>query len=146
MKYSKLVEAALNEVREMSKKSGDAITSSGLAQTQMKLLLTDAHQEHFGVMFLNTRHELIKDEIMFNGTIDCASVYPRMIVKRALDLGASAIILGHNHPSGDPRPSKADIEITNKIMAGCNLMDIKVLDHIIVGSIYCTSMSSEELM
>lgn len=91
-------------------------------------------QEAFAVCFLDSQHGLIKFEIMFTGTIDGASVYPRMVVKRALELNAAAVILTHNHPSGESTPSNADKMITERLEKGLALVDIKVLDHIIVGS------------
>jgi DNA repair protein RadC len=146
MKYSKVVEAALNEIREMHKKNGASICSNTSATVQIRLLVSDVHQEHFGVLFLNSQHELIEDEVMFHGGIDSASVYPRAIVKRALDLGAAAIIVGHNHPSGNPEPSRADINITKKIQNACGLFDIRLLDHIVIGCNGSVSMSSQGLM
>jgi DNA repair protein RadC len=146
MKYSKVVLAALNEIREMQKKDGTSISCSNTSITQMKLLVSDIHQEHFGILFLDTQNRLIEDEVMFHGTIDSASVYPRIIVKRALDLGANAIIVGHNHPSGNPEPSTADISITKKIKNACKLFEIRLLDHIIVGCDESTSLSSRGLM
>ena len=93
-----------------------------------------AHEkrEHFRVLFLNRKNQLMADEVQQTGTVDQAAVYPREIVKRALDLGASAVILVHNHPSGDPTPSKADIEMTNEIIRAAATMDILVHDHLII--------------
>lgn len=88
--------------------------------------------EEFRVLFLNNRHALIADEIMQRGTINHTPVYPREIVKRALELGAAAVILLHNHPSGDPTPSKADIEITVKIVEATATVGISVHDHVII--------------
>lgn len=95
---------------------------------------TMAHEtkEHFRVLFLNRKNHLIADEIQNSGTVDQAPVYPREIVKRALDLGATAMILMHNHPSGDPKPSQADIDITKAIIQAATPMEIIVHDHIIV--------------
>lgn len=104
---------------------------------QVKLFLTlklaELEYEVFSVMFLDNRHRLIKYEQMFRGTIDGASVYPREIVKRALELNSNAIIISHNHPSGNPVPSMADEAITNRIKEACNLLEIRLLDHIVVG-------------
>jgi DNA repair protein RadC len=145
MQYSKTIMAALTEIREMHKVPGVSVCNNTTAKIQMKLLVSDTHQEHFGVLFLNNQHELILDEVMFHGTIDQASVYPRVIIKRALDLGAAAIIIGHNHPSGNPEPSVADIAITKKIKNACGFFDIKLLDHIVVGHNESVSMSSQNL-
>jgi DNA repair protein RadC len=89
--------------------------------------------EQFHVLFLDSKNRLILDEIQQKGTIDQAPVFPREIIKRCLELGSCHIILAHNHPSGDPTPSKADIELTNKITQAAQTMDIDVHDHIIIG-------------
>ncbi len=88
--------------------------------------------EEFRVLFLNHRHALIADEVMQRGTINHTPVYPREIVKRALELSASAIILLHNHPSGDATPSKADIDITKKIIEAASTVGVAVHDHVII--------------
>lgn len=88
--------------------------------------------EEFHVLFLNHRHALIADEVMQRGTVNHTPVYPREIVKRALELSAAAVILLHNHPSGDPTPSKADIEVTQKIIAATGAVGITVHDHVII--------------
>lgn len=95
---------------------------------------TMAHEkkEHFRVLFLNKKNELIADEIQQSGTVDHTPVYPREIMKRALELSATAIILCHNHPSGDPTPSRMDIEMTQQIIAAGEPFQIKIHDHIIV--------------
>ncbi len=95
---------------------------------------TMAHEkkEHFRVLFLNKKNELIADEIQQSGTVDHTPVYPREIMKRALELSATAIILCHNHPSGDPTPSRMDIDMTQQIIAAGEPFQIKIHDHIIV--------------
>ncbi|MFZ4125721.1 MAG: RadC family protein [Rickettsiales bacterium] len=88
--------------------------------------------EQFRVLFLNNRHALITDEVLQQGTVNHTPVYPREIIKRALELHASAIILLHNHPSGDPNPSKADIDITKKIAEAAQTVGVAVHDHVII--------------
>jgi DNA repair protein RadC len=88
--------------------------------------------EEFHVLFLNHKHMLIADELMQRGTVNHANVYPREIIKRALELSASAIILLHNHPSGDLTPSKGDIEVTQKIVEAARAVGIAVHDHVII--------------
>ncbi|MGB0749671.1 MAG: RadC family protein [Magnetospiraceae bacterium] len=88
--------------------------------------------EQFRILFLNRRNELIADEVQQTGTVDHTPVYPREVIKRALELGATALILVHNHPSGDPEPSKDDIEITREVIDAGEKMDIVVHDHVIV--------------
>ena len=90
-------------------------------------------REEFRVLFLDRKNTLIADEVQSAGTIDHTPVYPREIVKRALDLGASAMILVHNHPSGDPTPSRSDIAMTHEIAAAAKPLRIAVHDHVIVG-------------
>lgn len=89
--------------------------------------------EQFRILFLDKRNQLIADELQQKGTVDHTPVYPREVVKRALELSATAIILVHNHPSGDPTPSRADIEMTKEIMEVSRTLGIAVHDHIIVG-------------
>ncbi len=95
---------------------------------------TMAHEqkEHFRVLFLNKKNRLIADEIQQSGTVDHTPAYPREIIKRALEVGATAIILCHNHPSGDPTPSQADVDMTHAIMAAGTPFNISIHDHIIV--------------
>ena len=108
--------------------------------------LREEQSEVFGVMFLDTRHRMIAFEKMFRGTIDQSAVYPREVVKRALELNASAIILTHNHPSGDAEPSASDISLTERIVMACGLVEIRVLDHIVVGDAKPVSLAERDLM
>lgn len=94
--------------------------------------LADLGHEVFSCLFLDTRHRMIRYEALFRGTIDGAAVYPREIVKLALGCDAAAVILGHNHPSGDCEPSEADRSITVKIARALALVDIRLLDHLVV--------------
>jgi DNA repair protein RadC len=89
--------------------------------------------EEFRVLFLDRKNVLIADEVQSRGTVDHAPVYPREIVKRALQLEASSLILVHNHPSGDPSPSRADIEMTREIVAAAKALKIAVHDHLVIG-------------
>lgn len=95
-----------------------------------------AHEtkEQFRLLFLDRRNHLIDEEVQQRGTVDHTPVYPREVVKRALEVGAGAIVLAHNHPSGDVTPSKADIEMTRAIVEACKPLEIVVHDHIIIGS------------
>lgn len=95
--------------------------------------MADEKTELFRIMFLDKKNILIADEVQQRGTIDHTPVYPREVVKRALELGAAAIILVHNHPSGDPTPSTADIEMTNQVIKAAKALGIRVHDHIVVG-------------
>ncbi len=93
----------------------------------------DFDQEVFSVVFLNTKHRVLKIEELFRGTIDAASVYPREVVKRALALSSSALVAVHNHPSGNPEPSREDQRLTHELREACKLIDIVLLDHIVIG-------------
>ena len=90
-------------------------------------------KEAFRVLFLDRKNLLIADEVQQEGTVDHTPVYPREVIKRALELSASSIVLVHNHPSGDPTPSRADIEMTNRIVEAAEKLGIKVHDHVIIG-------------
>ena len=112
----------------------------------LKLKLAPLEHEVFAVMFLDNRHQLIKYEEMFRGTIDGASVYPREVVKRALQLNAAALIIAHNHPSGIPEPSKADETITIRLKDACGLVQIRLLDHIVVGGMDIVSLAERGIL
>jgi len=103
-------------------------------------------QEVFMVLYLDSQNRLVKDEILFYGTINSASVYPREVVKAALKNNAAAVIFAHNHPSGIAEPSQADKLITNKLQQALQLVDISVLDHIIVGGETCVSFAERGLI
>ncbi len=102
--------------------------------------------EQFRLIFLDNKNRVMSDELQQRGTVNHTPAYPREIVKRALDLGASAIILVHNHPSGDPTPSKADIELTHDIIAAASPMGIRVHDHLIISRKKHASLKSLGLM
>jgi DNA repair protein RadC len=97
-------------------------------------------------MFLDRKNVLIKDEVQQRGTVDHTPLYPREIVKRALELAASAIIMVHNHPSGDPTPSRADLEMTKQVVAALSAVGITVHDHVIVGKNKHTSFKTQRLI
>ena len=105
-----------------------------------------AEREQFRVLFLDKKNQLIADEVQQEGTVDHTPVYPREVIKRALELAASAIILVHNHPSGDPTPSGADIDMTRRIIEAGERLGVTVHDHIIVGRTSHTSFKGSKLM
>ncbi len=102
--------------------------------------------EQFRILFLNHKNALITDEVQQRGTVNHTPVYPREVVKRALELGASSIILAHNHPSGDPTPSQADIDMTNKIVKASTAVGINVHDHLIIAEDGHYSFKSHSLI
>lgn len=109
-----------------------AFSNPGDAARLIRARLANLGHEVFSCLFLDTRHRMIAYEPLFRGTIDGAAVYPREIVKQALGCDAAAVILGHNHPSGDCEPSEADRNITAKIAKALALVDIRLLDHLVV--------------
>ncbi len=102
--------------------------------------------ERFRVLHLNTRNMLIRDEVMSKGTLDETAVHVREVIRRAIDLGSASIIMVHNHPSGDPSPSRADIDVTRAIIAAGRQMGIAVHDHLIIGTQGHVSMRSQGLL
>lgn len=121
------------EILSRELESRDAYTSPDLVKIFVSTRLKHEQRECFDVIFLDNQHRLISHETMFKGTVDAASVYPREVVKRALELNSCAVIFAHNHPSGVTTPSQADRRITRRLVDALNLVDIRVLDHLIVG-------------
>lgn len=113
---------------------GDALTSPDIVRAWLQVNYRDVEHEIFICLFLDNQHRVMKTEVLFRGTIDGASVYPREVVKRALQLNAAAVMFAHNHPSGITDPSQADKQITAKLKKALGLMDIRTLDHFIIGS------------
>ncbi|MGY5651377.1 RadC family protein [Vibrio cincinnatiensis] len=114
-------------------KRGGALTSPHQTKLYLSSVLRDRQREAFYILFLDNQHRVIQDEVLFEGTIDAASVYPREVVKRALHHNAAALILAHNHPSGIAEPSQSDRRITQRLIDALALVDIRVLDHFVVG-------------
>ncbi|ROR99103.1 DNA repair protein RadC [Sinobacterium caligoides] len=117
------------------------LSSSYATKEYLRLYLRETEYEVFVVMFLTNAHAVIATEEMFQGTIDGASVYPREVVKRGLHHNAAAIICAHNHPSGTPEPSEADIRITLRLKSALDLVGISVLDHMVVGDMEVVSLA-----
>lgn len=112
---------------------GDILVSSQVTRDYLNMKLGHLPYEVFACLFLDNQHQVIHLEEMFRGTLDGASVYPREVVKRALQLDAKALIFAHNHPSGISEPSQADRLMTGKLQQALDLVDIRVLDHFIIG-------------
>lgn len=127
-------------------KARTVISSWSALQAYVKRELQHEGREQFRVMFLDRKNQLIEDEIMGHGTVDHAPVYPREIARRALELQASSLILVHNHPSGDPTPSRADIDMTREIMDALTSLDITVHDHLIAARSGVTSFRAQGLI
>lgn len=112
---------------------GDVMANPKQTKLYLSSILRDRRREVFLILHLDNQHRLIENEILFEGTINAASVYPRDIVKSALDKHAAALILAHNHPSGLAEPSQADQNITKTIINALSLVEIRVLDHFVIG-------------
>jgi len=132
--------AQLQAVLEMAKRHlfedmqrGDALENPQSTKNYLSSQLRAYKHEVFAALFLDNRHRVIQFEELFSGTIDGASVYPREVVKKAMSYNAAAVIFAHNHPSGVAEPSQADRQITNRLKDALKLVDVRVLDHIIVG-------------
>ena len=127
-----VLELSRRHLGETLEKQG-ALTSSSDTARYLTARLRDRVREAFFVLYLDNQHRPIHDEILFEGTINAAGVYPREVVRRALELHANAVILAHNHPSGIAEPSRADRTITSRITDALALVDIRVLDHMVIG-------------
>ncbi|MHB1516271.1 MAG: RadC family protein [Acidiferrobacteraceae bacterium] len=112
---------------------GPAMTNPQAVKQYLTLKLAPARREQFAVLLLDQRHRVIAFEVLFTGTLSTCSVHPREVVKTALTANAAAVILAHNHPSGDPSPSEADKSLTFRLREALALVDVRVLDHIVVG-------------
>jgi DNA repair protein RadC len=120
--------------------------SPGAVRDYLRLHLAQLDHEQFGVLFLDAQHRLLVFEPLFRGTLSQTSVYPREVVKRALALNAAAVILAHNHPSGVAEPSRADEFLTRALKSALELVDVKVLDHLVVGRADVVSFAERGLM
>ena len=125
---------------------GEAIRSPADTETFLLARLRDRPHEVFCCLYLDNRHRVLLFEELFRGTIDGTSVYPREVVKQALAVNAAAIILAHNHPSGVAEPSQADERITRRVKSALNLVDIRLLDHLIIGDGISTSLASRGML
>ena len=130
----KIVRAAANRLLRQKAKKADVTLSSWRALIDYCMAQMAREQtEQFRILFLDRKNKLLRDEVQGRGTVDHTPVYPREVVKRALELGASAVILVHNHPSGDPTPSASDVDMTKQIIDAAKTLDITVHDHLIIG-------------
>jgi DNA repair protein RadC len=146
MKNDLIIEQALKVLEERMVYTTDAFKNPTTTMNYLKLRLATKEREEFHVLFLDSQNCLIEAQCMFQGTIDAASIWPREVAREALKLNASAMILGHNHPSGHNKASQADINITKRLVECMKLFDIRILDHIIVAKTECVSMAEAGLM
>lgn len=139
-----VIAEAIKILESRLRRPGTAITSPDTARAYLRLNLSHYEHEVFAVMFLDNKHRVLAFDEMFHGTIDGANVYAREVVKAALQYNAAAVILAHNHPSGVADPSRADIAITARLRDALSLIDVRLLDHCIVGSQDVVSMTERE--
>ena len=140
-----VVQSARRKLRQKFRK-GKAIRSPADTEAFLIAELASEPNEVFCCLYLDNRHRVIKFDRAFNGTIDGTSVYPRVIVKRALELNAAAVIFSHNHPSSVAEPSQADERITRRLKSALELVDIRVLDHLVIGGDSVVSLASRGLL
>lgn len=145
--------ARLQAVQELTQRilmeevqRGDALSSSFATRRYLLSKYRYAAHEVFCIVFLDNQHHVVKFEELFRGTIDGAAVYPREVVKRCLFHNAAAVIFAHNHPSGVGEPSSADLAITKRLQQALNTIDVRVLDHLIVGANEVISMAEKDLL
>jgi DNA repair protein RadC len=127
-------------------KQQDSFTSADTASDYLRAQLSQNKREVFAMLMLDSQHQLIAYREMFKGTINSAAVYPRELVKQAMDDNAAAVILAHNHPSGVAEPSQADIQITQRIKQAFALVDVTVLDHFVIGHSSAVSFAQRGLL
>ena len=146
-------EASFEEILDCARRAlakrvrrGTGFTSPRVTADYLRVRLSTLDHEVFCVIYLTKRHQFIACEDLFRGTIDGASVYPREVLKEALKHNAAAVILAHNHPSGVAEPSQADFDITKQLKKTLELIDIRVLDHIIVAGGDITSFAERGLL
>lgn len=142
----KVVEAAMHRALRDRAMDRPSVASWDAVIDYCKARLQDSGQEQFRVLFLDARNNVIADEELQKGTVDHAPVYPREVVRRALAHDACSIILVHNHPSGDPTPSRADVATTRKVIEAAKAVGLDVHDHIVVGRAGHSSMKSLRLI
>lgn len=140
-----VLELSRRHLHEALIRSGP-LESPGATEQYLKLVLRDYPHEVFAALFLDTRHRVIAFEELFHGTIDGATVYPRVVAEKALNHGAAALIVAHNHPSGISEPSLADQAITRRLKDALALLEIRLLDHFVIGDGVPVSMASRGMI
>jgi DNA repair protein RadC len=147
-KYAQ-VHAAMEMARRVMDeplRQGDPLRSPEDTRRFLSSRLATYHHEVFSGLFLDNRHRVIRYQELFRGTIDGAAVYPREVVRQALEVNAAAVIFAHNHPSGVAEPSQADVSLTRRLKEALGLVDIRVLDHMVVGHGEVISLAERGLM
>lgn len=137
---------ALRIVERRAVQMGPLLSDATAAGQLFRLRLGNEKREHFEVAFLDNKHRLLAVERLFSGTIDGSAVYVRVVVQRALAVNAAAMIVAHNHPSGDPTPSVPDKLITHTLREALSLVDVRLLDHIVVSAKATVSMAQQNML
>jgi DNA repair protein RadC len=142
----KLMKEMFNRIFSKKIESKNVISSWASLLEYLKFNMGSLKIEQFRVLFLNKKNVLITDEVMATGTIDQTPVYPREIVRKSIFHGAGALILVHNHPSGNPKPSDSDVKLTAQIVEACKTIDVTIHDHVIIGGNEYYSFKSNMLL
>lgn len=137
---------AILEARLAALPAGEAITSPKMVRDYLRLRLANKGHEVFAVLFLDAQHHVVAYEEMFRGTLTQTSVYPREVARAALAHGAAAVVLAHNHPSGVAEPSRADEYLTRTLKSALALLDVRVLDHVVIGDRDAISFAERGLL
>ena len=141
-----IIEKAKFILARRMRRKAYVLSSPSTVRDYLLVRLAGEQVEKFWGLFLDNRHRVINHEVLFTGTLDSAAVYPRVVVTRALSLNAAAVIFAHNHPSGVCEPSDTDVRLTRKLVDALALIDVRVLDHLVVGSDTTTSLAERGLM
>lgn len=135
------IQEALTLLESQLREPGVSFTSVHAVRDWLRLQLASQEREEFVVLFLDNQHRLIAHETLFTGTINHTQVHPREVVKAGLKHNCAAVIVAHSHPSGEAEPSKADRKVTTRIQQALDLVDIRLLDHLVVGGMEITSFA-----
>lgn len=146
IKEDLIIEQALQILEQRLQNKGVCLEHPDNVRHFLMLNLANQEQEHFGMILLDNRHRMISFEVPFHGTIDSARVYPRELVRLCIKHNAAAVVLSHNHPSDIPEPSQSDERITQKIVEALALIDVRVLDHFIIGGLQTVSFAERGLL
>jgi len=146
MTEEEIIDQAMYILDMRMRETSQVISSPSDTKRYLRLHFNGLEHEVFSCLFLDNQHRLIEAEQLFRGTIDGASVHPREVVKSALAFNAAAVVLAHNHPSGVAEPSRADKHITERLRTALQTVDIRVLDHIVVGESECISFAERGLI
>lgn len=141
-----IIAKALEILESRVRKGLYSAASPTLVKQYLTVKLSGEEREVFGIIYLDIQHQIIHCEDLFYGTLTMATVYPREVVKRILQLNAASIIVFHNHPSGVSTESRADVALTEQLKRACEVIDVRLLDHLIVGGVEITSFAEKGIL